>query len=69
MTNEGINGDRRPFQIVIATDRQLPLGDIVDSIILSTEGTGLLQGDSMEPFGQFSFDAKRRKFNQDTGAK
>ena len=44
MTNEGINGARRPFQIVIATDRQLPLGDIVDSIILSTEGTGLLQG-------------------------
>jgi len=43
LTNEAANGKRRPFQIVIATDRFCPLGDIVDSMILSTEGTGLLQ--------------------------
>lgn len=43
LTNEAANGGRRPFQIVIATDRFCPLGDIIDSMILSTEGTGLLQ--------------------------
>lgn len=43
LTNEAANGKRRPFQIVIATDRICPLGDIIDSIILSTEGTGLLK--------------------------
>ncbi|MFL2962006.1 MAG: hypothetical protein ACJZ2K_03390 [Candidatus Poseidoniaceae archaeon] len=43
LTNEAVNGKRRPFQIVIATDRFCPLGDIIDSIILSTKGTGLLK--------------------------
>ena len=43
LTDEAINGLRRPFQIVISTDRFCPLSDIIDSIILSTEGTGLLQ--------------------------
>jgi hypothetical protein len=43
MTEEAKQGRRRPMHIVVATDRFCPLGDIVDSIILSTEGTGLLQ--------------------------
>ncbi len=43
LTSEAANGKRRPFQIVIATDRFCPLGDIINSMILSTEGTGLLQ--------------------------
>ena len=43
LTDEASKGLRRPFQIVISTDRFCPLGDIIDSIILSTEGTGLLQ--------------------------
>jgi len=43
LTDEATKGLRRPFQIVISTDRFCPLGDIIDSIILSTEGTGLLQ--------------------------
>lgn len=44
MTEEAKQGQRRPMQIVVATDRFCPLSDIIDSIILSTEGTGLLQG-------------------------
>lgn len=43
ITQEAKSGIRRPIQIVVATNRNLPFGEIVDSIILSTEGTGLLQ--------------------------
>ena len=42
ITEEAKVGKRRPIQIVISTDRMCPLNQIVESIILSTKYTGLL---------------------------
>ena len=42
MTEEAKNRKRRPLQIVISTDRMCPLNQIVQSIILSTKNTRLL---------------------------